>query len=165
MISPHHSKILLHVLLPVLSGTMIYALVRGIPLIDSAQEILPLFPAKYVPAWINYNLPDGLWCYAFLSAISSIWQEPNSTGSSLWLGSAIAVIFSSEVFQAYHLIHGTFDWKDLIAYVVAAAIFYLNFQCLNKSLSSTLAIWKSKKSAFYTSGRRFREIMNIPISA
>lgn len=129
---PGYLKISLHVLLPISSGVIIYALVRGIPLIDSSQRIFPLFPAKHIPQWISYNLPDGLWCYAFLSAISFIWKETWSGSRCFWLGLAITAAFSSEVLQAYNFIHGTFDWNDLIAYTAATVIFYLNFQRVNK---------------------------------
>lgn len=133
MTSPNYIKILLHILLPVMSGIMIYALWRGIPMIDSSREILPVLSAKYAPDWIIYNLPDGLWCYAFLSAIFLIWKAP-SASHFLWLGLAIGVALLSEVLQAYNFIHGTFDWNDLIAYTVAVAIFCLNFRCSNKAL-------------------------------
>lgn len=134
MISTHHIKMLLHVLLPVLSGTMIYAFWRGIPLIDSSREIFPLFSLKYAPDWLIYNLPDGLWCYALLSTLFLIWKG-RSVHYSLWLLVAIAFTFLSEIIQAYHLIQGTFDWNDLIAYTVAIATFYLNFQSTGKLFS------------------------------
>ncbi|MCE7926432.1 MAG: hypothetical protein DYG98_25585 [Haliscomenobacteraceae bacterium CHB4] len=126
-------KMFMHILLPIFSGTMIYALWRGIPLIDSSGEIFPLLYARNAPDWIIYSLPDSLWCYAFLSTIFLIWKKP-SISHFLWLGLAIVIALLSEVLQAFNFIHGTFDWNDLIAYTVAVTAFCLNFQRSYRSL-------------------------------
>lgn len=131
MILPHFNRAFVHILLPVFMGAVVYAFWRGIPLLDSGKTMFPLFSANHAPDWINYNLPDGLWCYAFLSTLSLIWEGP-SISRFLWLGLAIAIAFSSEVLQAYNFIHGTFDWGDLIAYAIAIAFCFFNFQHLKK---------------------------------
>lgn len=116
-------KFFLHVLLPVISGTLVYILWRGINLIN-IDALLNSNP----PDWFKYSLPDGLWLYALLSAIIFIWKRKFSRQLFRWLLLAISLSFFSEVLQAYKVIPGTFDPNDLIAYSIATIFSFLNFK-------------------------------------
>jgi hypothetical protein len=116
-------KFFLHVLLPVVIGTLVYILWRGINLINT-NALLTSSP----PDWFKYSLPDGLWLYALLSAIIFIWKEKFSTQLFRWLLLAISLSFFSEVLQAYNIIQGTFDLNDLFAYSLATILCLLNFK-------------------------------------
>jgi hypothetical protein len=131
----YYFRMFLHIGSPILCGSTIYALWRSIYLIDPAQTLFPLLDPSRVPQWVKYNLPDGLWFYALLSSLIFIWREIFSRHFLAWLLLAIIMSFFLEISQAYHLIPGTFDWNDLLAYLIAATLCFLNF---NKQLSSTI---------------------------
>jgi hypothetical protein len=128
-----HRQILLHIVAPIFLGTTIYGLFRGLHFIDPTEKYFPIYYAK-LPDWLQYNLPDGLWFYALLSALSIIWQDNSSRQFFLWLLLAIMLSYLTEIFQALHFIPGTFDWNDLLAYSIATIIYIFNFKILNKQL-------------------------------
>ena len=119
----HYKSIFIHILVPILVGTTIYALWRGINLVD----MLPLLSSK-PPEWIIYNLPDGLWFYALLSSIYLIWEENFPVHFILWLLITVILSCLMEVMQAYNFLNGTFDWKDLLAYMVAGIVSIFQFR-------------------------------------
>jgi hypothetical protein len=123
----HHNRIFIHSFAPILIGITIYAFWRGLHFIDPTEKIFPLFSATNIPKWIKYNLPDGLWLYALLSVLLLIWEEKISRHFVAWLLLAIIFSFLTEALQAYHLIPGTFDWNDLLAYLIAVTFCFLNF--------------------------------------
>lgn len=125
-------NVFLHVILPILVGILIYILWRGLNFIDPIQKNFPLIYTKDIPAWVIFNLPDGLWLYALLSTITIIWDYKQSLHHFMWIILAVCLSLFSEVLQAYHCILGTFDIKDIIAYLIAFSVYILNFYILNK---------------------------------
>jgi hypothetical protein len=119
-------------LLPLFIGIFIYGAWRGIPILDYNHSYFPLFKNKPSEI-ILYNLPDLLWFYAFLSALKFIWKDENSTLYFFWLFISIIVCLTSELFQKIGLINGTFDIKDIVAYLLAILFFIFNFKILSKS--------------------------------
>lgn len=119
--------ILLHISVPLIFGIAIYALWRGIFLFDPMQSIFPLQESTQLPNWIKFNLPDGLWFYAFLSTIFCIWKDMDNGYLIIWL--LVAMIMSAflEIGQACKVIQGTFDFNDLLAYFAGSIFFFLNF--------------------------------------
>ncbi len=115
--------LLIHIILPLLLGTLIYALWRGIFFIDPSQKVFPLICNTQTPNWVKYNLPDGLWMYSFLSTFYIIWRQQISKYFIAWILLAIIMSFFLEVLQARHIIPGTFDRFDLLAYALSAFIF------------------------------------------
>lgn len=128
----YYFRIFIHCIAPIMLGIAIYALWRGINIIDSRHIIFPLIHSFQPPNWIKYNLPDGLWFYALLSTLFFVWKEKISGHFIAWIVLVISISYLSEVLQAYYIIHGTFDWKDLLAYTIAIFFFFFNFQYLNK---------------------------------
>lgn len=115
----------LHVVFPLITGILIYALLRHIYLIDPSGEYFPMIYYPHCPDWIKYNVPDGLWLYAFLSMLSSIWNRTFSLSFIIWCIAAILSSYLSEFAQIVYLLPGTFDWKDIIAYTISTIIFLL----------------------------------------
>ena len=108
-----------------LGGAMIYVLFRPthllmfnwidcIGLMDFINSIKP--NSKGIPKWIIYSLPDGLWMFSYCLFIGSIWDfDLKRCFFVLMLLPLYAI--SNEVMQFFHLVSGTFDWMDLIAYL------------------------------------------------
>ncbi|MEZ4942164.1 MAG: hypothetical protein R3D58_14900 [Saprospiraceae bacterium] len=128
--------LLFNVILPIKLGISIYALFRGLYFIDPKEIVFPIYPNVNSINWIKYNLVDGLWLYALLSALAIIWKGSKSRFIFIWMALAISVSLISEVLQARHVIPGTFDWNDLIAYTIVSSFFcisqYRNYSSLKK---------------------------------
>lgn len=73
--------------------------------------------------WIIFCLPDALW-YAALLTIQLALCDGGFVGRSL-LGLSIALPFAFESMQWLGLMSGTFDWLDVITYLLTLTIFIL----------------------------------------
>jgi hypothetical protein len=143
-VTGHYYKFVIHCLFPVLIGITIYIQFRGFHSIIPKQNYWSFFFSMKIPNWIKYNLPDGLWFYALLSAIGIVWQEVSSVNFVRWIFLSIVLTYLSEILQAFHIIPGTFDWFDLLAYTIALFSFYfINFKQINKQLLLTFKITKT----------------------
>jgi hypothetical protein len=72
-----------------------------------------------IPGWIIYSLPDGLWIYALSMSLFLIWGN-DYLKTSIWVVIALLMAPSLEIMQYFHIIHGTFDCRDLIIYIIAS---------------------------------------------
>jgi len=73
-----------------------------------------------IPDWIIYNLPFTLWVFSFTYLILTIWKFQISSKNILWICIIPIIAIFSEVSQAFGLIKGTFDFKDLIMIIVSS---------------------------------------------
>lgn len=89
--------ILLNVLLPVLTGYLIY--------------LFTINNSRY--EWARNYLPDGLWAYAFLSSILIIW---NRKINIYWCSQVFLFAAAFEILQFYHFLGGTGDIWDIATY-------------------------------------------------
>jgi len=87
------ANLLLNVLIPLLFGAALY-----------------FFPT---PILIKNHLADGLWAFAFLSALIIVW---NRKVPALWVTVAILVPILFEYLQYTEFIPGTGDLLDIAAY-------------------------------------------------
>jgi hypothetical protein len=125
-------NIMFQVILPIIIGLSIYAFWREINFIDPTHKVFPLFPASHIPPCIKYNLPDGLWLFALISALFFLWVGDNSRRPiTFWIITVVFFSFLTEIFQAFKIIPGTFDWADIITYSFAI-LFSLIIQLMKK---------------------------------
>ena len=127
---------LIHVILPLFLGGLIYWAARPSSLAFSQDIMLrPLIDVQYIPDWILFNLPDGLWTYALMSFTLLLWQDtPSVFGAKFWIITAFSLGIALEFGQYLHLIKGTFDWFDVLTYLIfnCLSIFTLNFKIREK---------------------------------
>ncbi len=118
-------KTIIHVVAPLIIGTMIYLLFRSTTLrvfswIDKAgmtniieklrSFVHPL--SKCLPDWIKYSLPDSLWVYSLTSALLIIWSDDKKMAIySLLIPITLGCVY--EIGQITKWIPGTFDFRDL----------------------------------------------------
>jgi hypothetical protein len=97
------ADIMVNVISPVLAGCLIYygGYTRQLP-----------SPAQ------NY-LPDGLWAYAFISAILIIW---NRHIHPAWLIIVCLLAAGFELLQYLQLINGTPDIIDVVVYLICIGL-------------------------------------------
>lgn len=130
---------LAHVLAPVAIGIFIYLFFRDFEFCGSCGNYFPIFKQHfYIPSFILYNLPDGLWMYSLIWILIIIWRFAFSIW--LWIYLFIAFILSIvlEFGQAVDQIPGTFDLLDIYTYIVAFFIglsTFLFYKIFNKNTS------------------------------
>jgi hypothetical protein len=111
----------------ILLGGIIYILFRPVsplfvygPHISLFQAILEtarqdcLSLASYLPRWIIYSLPQGLWAFAYALIIAGIWKNQHTWVSYLWLWTIPLMVFGFEVLQHAGVVRGTFCLQDLL---------------------------------------------------
>ncbi len=124
----------LHILLPIIVGGLIYLSFRNTTLnmfrwfelmslsslIYSLREIL--YPISlFLPEWIIYSLPDGLWVYSFSSSFIIIWYGNFDTAKP-WLLFPLLLGAFAEVLQYFNILPGTFDLIDFFFCIIASIL-------------------------------------------
>ena len=72
--------------------------------------------------WLLYWGPNGLWTFAFTSALAFIWLHEHSNHKYLWLGLPFIFGLTMEVGQYFNLLHGTFCFGDIVAHILGSTI-------------------------------------------
>lgn len=112
--------IIINIIIPLGVGVIIYYLCRqhSIYFLKCVDEIFDLNkPAKIVlPNWIVYNLPDGLWNFAFTSIILIIWKRELKIKNLLWFLFPVLVAIILEFFL------GTYDILDMIFIIIGGVL-------------------------------------------
>lgn len=126
-------KLIIHVFFPLAAGSFIYIYLRcsNVFFVEIVESICCLSQNKYacekeiVADWIIFNLPDGLWVYSLTSLMIIIWK--NHTWQSLgWICSGLLIAIISEFCQAIGILPGTYDPVDIVFYLLAFGLAYLN---------------------------------------
>lgn len=117
-----------HVVLPLLIGGLIYLFIRPGATIGEAIIGWNFSPPESLSSnrFIKIlwgSLPDYCWLYALLSMQTIIWGSRKKVPATILIILCIFPILT-EVLQKYHLLKGTGDWFDVIAYVLAIISFY-----------------------------------------
>jgi hypothetical protein len=89
--------ILINIVVPILLGGLSYFINK----------------ASWYPLFLRDHLADGLWAYAFISAMLIIWGRSVHT---IWILATFLIAVLFELFQGYHIIPGTGDVYDVLTY-------------------------------------------------
>ena len=84
-----------------------------------------------IRAWVNYNLPAGLWLLSYLLIIDTLWSNENSPMYWAFILYLPIIAIFSEVLQVLHCIPGTFDLRDVLCYL-STIIFFVIIKILNQ---------------------------------
>jgi len=137
-------QLFIHVLLPILLGGIIYISFRSkyLVLFSWSDEISisgfvniirnQLLPIKnYIPTWVIYSLPDGLWTYSFVSSFIVIWKN-DSDKWGYWLLIPFVLSISYELLQYFKILQGTFDIVDFSTCLMASILSILIVEIIPK---------------------------------
>jgi len=128
--------LLLHVVAPLATGSLIYVLwrresllvftwLRAVgcgSLVLGARALLAPW-RTHLPQFLLFSLPDAFWVYAFTSAIRLIWAgQRRSINTIFWVAVPSALALGSEMGQFLRIVPGTFDWSDVVAYSLAGLL-------------------------------------------
>jgi hypothetical protein len=135
------ANILFLILLPMLSGLLIYLSSRSesiflnqwISKINQGKVLTffqNLIPGNLLPQWIKFSLPDALWMLSLTTLVLFIWDFKLHKKSMLWVGSTILCGIVLEILQLFGFIRGTFDVLDLLFLIIAGSIplFFILFK-------------------------------------
>lgn len=67
----------------------------------------------FIPTWVIFSLPNGLWTFSYTLLILHIWLDHNSSLKYLWFVSIPVVGVGYEILQCLEVIPGTFCIEDL----------------------------------------------------
>lgn len=112
-------RFFLLVVVPLVAGGLIYVFCRPETIRFKTWFAAGAMPQQYFPDWMVYNLPAGLWLFAFLYMLRLLQSQ------WYYFASAICFAFGAELLQATAYAGGTFDFGDLLAYSVAGGVFFL----------------------------------------
>lgn len=110
------------------SGAMIYVTCRQDVIFLSPLRSQPWFDKIKIYSGSNspmiemmiYNLPDALWYYSMLSVMILLYDK--TMFSIVLVVVAMAFPFVLEIMQAQGVISGTFDWYDILIYLITLII-------------------------------------------
>ena len=139
-------KLVLHIILPIFVGSVIYVLFREKTLlmfdwfsylkldfiIDSLRNNFYGY-RTYIPKSILFSLPDALWVYSFTMFLS-IYYKNRIILSAIFVGSII-----TEILQLWFVV-GTFDIYD----VIYMFVLYLIAMYFIKKFEEEKNLWKRK---------------------
>ena len=127
--------IILHSILPLIFGTLIYLFYRKktllvfqwIDIINLKEEVAYLRELfnpnnNLYSNFFTHNLPDALWVYSFTSFLIILYQKKENHNTSIIYFIPLIIAATSEILQLTNLIPGTFDYIDLFSYVSSSII-------------------------------------------
>ena len=87
-------------------------------------------PAR-VPFWMLYNLPDGMWLFAYSILIGCIW---NFKLRDCWMFVLVmpSICIPHEFLQGLGIMHGTYDSNDVLAYILAIIAGFLYISLVHR---------------------------------
>ncbi|MCG2611803.1 hypothetical protein LZZ90_09835 [Flavobacterium sp. SM15] len=71
-----------------------------------------------MPNWMLYALPDGLWLSSYVCLMLMIWKNIINKENAVWIFSMPIMAVLSEVGQFFKIFPGTFDWMDVVMYLL-----------------------------------------------
>ena len=69
---------------------------------------------SFLPDWIVYSLPNGLWAFAYTIIVLRIWKGSNSIVKYFWFLSIPVLVFGFELLQLTGNVQGTYCWSDML---------------------------------------------------
>lgn len=91
--------VIINIFSPIILGIIIY--------------LYPMF------SFVRNHVPDGLWAYALTNAILIVWDRKIKIG---WLIVVFITFFLFEFLQKWRIIAGTFDYLDIVAYIIFSSL-------------------------------------------
>lgn len=86
-----------------------------------------------IPDFLIFSLPDGLYCASYILITDAIWYNDNGIVKYFIISFIPVVAVSDEIMQLFNMVHGTFDFNDLICYSIPLIAYVLIITTNNKS--------------------------------
>jgi len=89
-------------------------------LMDARHLAAPI--RQWLPGWLLFSLPDGAWVFSCTAFFAHLWPDGPGWMRWGWIGLGSALAAGGEIGQVLGLVPGTFDGRDLVAYLAAAGL-------------------------------------------
>ena len=131
VIMKNYINLILHVIVPVFLGALIYILFRkesltvfiwidSISLLDEVMVLRDISSGlkEDLPAIILYSLPDGIWVYSATYLMIKIWgNHLKDITAWFWISLPFICSITAELLQSIQLIEGHYCSYDMMFYV------------------------------------------------
>lgn len=137
--------LLIFIAIPMFIGGMIYILFRPESLLmfkwfnylDLTSLITKLrgnfsFLGSYLPGWVVYSLPDGIWVFSLTAVMFKIWQNGALLSRLFWCSIGPILGVGGEIGQYFSVVPGTFDIADLVINVVSSLLAFYFVKISNR---------------------------------
>ncbi len=133
--------LILNIILPIILGVFIYIVYRSNKIIifnwlffiglDGFVNYIRNSDIFFInlPFWIKYNFPDGLWVYSLISMFLLLWIDDINKNNFYYAYIISIIACFCEVLQLYGIIPGTYDFIDILFYLIFG---FLPFLFLSK---------------------------------
>lgn len=98
---------------------------HGLGLTEYIEDFRNNAEMPNVYGWCKYNMPAGLWLFAYMLIIDSIWGKDKNNVYLYFLYVLPLLALVSELMQYAGIFPGTFDFMDLLSYVSSIFLFIL----------------------------------------
>ena len=78
-----------------------------------------------MPLFVKFNLPDGLYCVAYILIIDATLRNSNGIIKDSFVLSIPFIAICHEIFQYCGFVKGTFDIYDLTCYVLPSLVYLI----------------------------------------
>lgn len=137
------AKIGLFGFIPILFGGLIYVVSRAetilffnctkaIGIENEIKAIRGFFKDHQLSEWFKFNLPDLLWVFGFTSVMIVIWKNYKSKIKVFYIVLPLLIGISSELIQFYNPIYGTFDFNDIVCYILGTIMSIIILKTINQ---------------------------------
>ncbi|NQU86513.1 MAG: hypothetical protein HQ541_12200 [Mariniphaga sp.] len=75
----------------------------------------------FLPEWLVYSLPSGLWAFAYSILITGIWWQSKSRIKYFWFASILLLVIGWEILQLTGVVSGAYSFGDILAGLVGVA--------------------------------------------
>jgi hypothetical protein len=87
------------------------------------------FPlGNFLPDWFLYSLPDALWMISLCTFTHNIWKNEPKVYLLFWSMITPTIALTWEIAQGLKFINGTFDWVDILFYLIVTAIIMIKLK-------------------------------------
>ena len=121
-------QILIHVLLPLIAGLLIYFFFRPdvwfMQFFDKREALISFYQINRFQKLLIFSGPDFCWAYSLASALF-IWEKWQGRFLKYFPTFVFFLIVLSELGQLFISKIFTFDWFDVVAALIAFALSYL----------------------------------------
>lgn len=133
------------------TDTVVYQIFQLIISDSSLIKIRDFLQENQTPSWFIYNLPGGLWIFAFANACFLFLSDRQCDYSKKIIAILFSIVCLLEFMQLIHLTDGRFDFLDLLVYALASLGSYL---LVYKRVQNHThhSIFNKEKNPFYAIG-------------
>jgi hypothetical protein len=139
----------------IVAGGLIYVLFRPVEpvffdwfravgmenwLITIREKTLSIY--SFLPQWIVFSMPNGLWAFAYTLFILFIWTGSTSLLKYFWFSSIPVLVFGFEVLQLTNSFQGTFCMNDIIWSAIGITIGIFTSYIITRQISFKLILVK-----------------------